>query len=138
MAAFVETVFLRGGALLYGSQEVAYPEPLNFFHWKPINWMSNPEVYNEYKTLLTLYNKYGALKWGQLVAYPAVDAMVFEKRYEKQDFLILVNVRNRDVNVYIPKEFQGQRVTDMMRDSKMQLPDLELTLQPYEYFILRK
>ena len=138
MAAFVETVFLRGGALLYGSQEVAYPEPLNFFHWKPINWMSNPEVYNEYKTLLTLYNKYGALKWGQLVAYPAVDAMVFEKRYEKQDFLILVNVRNRDVNVYIPKEFQGQRVTDMMRDSKKQLPDLELTLQPYEYFILRK
>ena len=138
MAAFVETIFLRGGALLYGSQEVAYPERLNFFHWKPINWMSNPEVYNEYKTLLTLYNKYGALKWGQLVAYPADDVMLFEKRYENQNFLIVVNVRNREVSAYIPKEWQEKEVTDMMHDKDKQLPSTEITLQPYEYFILKK
>ena len=138
MAAFVETIFLRGGALLYGSQEVAYPERLNFFHWKPINWMSNPEVYNEYKTLLTLYNKYGALKWGQLVAYPADDVMLFEKRYENQNFLIVVNVRNREVSAYIPKEWQEKKVTDMMHDKDKQLPSTEITLQPYEYFILKK
>ena len=72
------------------------------------------------------------------IAYPAVDAMIFEKRYEKQDFLVLVNVRNHEVNAFIPKEWQGQKVKDMMRDSKKELPSSELTLQPYEYFILKK
>ena len=100
--------------------------------------MSNPEVYNEYKSLLTLYNKYGALKWGQLVAYPAVDVMVFEKRYEKQDFLLLVNVRNHEVSTLIPQEWRGKKVKDMMRDTKKELPSREITLQPYEYFILKK
>jgi glycosidase len=100
--------------------------------------MSNPEVYNEYKTLLTLYNKYGALKWGQLVAYPADDVMLFEKRYENQNFLIVVNVRNREVSAYIPKEWQEKKVTDMMHDKDKQLPSTEITIQPYEYFILKK
>lgn len=121
MAAYVSTIFLRGGAMLYDGQELIAPE-----------------LYDEYKTLLGLYNKYGALKWGQLVAYPAVDALVFEKRYEKQDFLLLVNVRNREVEAFVPKEWQGQRVTDMMRDARKELPSSTLSLQPYEYFILKK
>ncbi|MBR1541088.1 MAG: alpha-amylase [Bacteroidaceae bacterium] len=137
MAAFVETVFIRGGALLYGSQEVAYPERLNFFHWKPIDWMSNPEIYNEYKQLLGLYNKYGALKWGQLIGYPAKDVMVFEKLHEKQDFLVLVNVRNHDSQAIIPQEWQNKKVADMMNGGKVELP-VVFTLKPYEYYILKK
>lgn len=137
MAAFVETIFIRGGALLYASQEVGYPEPLNFFHWKPVNWMANPEIYNEYKTVLGLYNKYGALKWGQLVAYPSDHAMVFEKVYGDQDFLVMVNVRNRNVQVLLPKDWHKQQATDMVTGVTVPL-SMHFTLRPYEYLILTK
>ena len=136
IAAFVETIFIHGGALLYASQEVAYPERLNFFHWNPINWMANPEVYNEYKAILQLYNKYGALKWGQLVGYPSADVMVFEKKYEKQDFLILVNVRDHESQAVIPQEWQNRKATDMIRGGEVELP-LLFTLKPHQYYILK-
>ena len=54
MAAYVASIFPHGGALIYGSQEVGYPEPINFFKYVPVDWTAKPEIYKEYQTLIRL------------------------------------------------------------------------------------
>ena len=71
MAAYVASVFIHGGALIYGSQEVGYPDPINFFHYVPVDWTANSPLYEEYEELIDLYNDHPALRKGQLTAWPA-------------------------------------------------------------------
>ena len=61
MAAFVATTLLHGGMLIYGSQEVGYPEPINFFKYVPVNWQANSALREEYKKIISIYNEHPAL-----------------------------------------------------------------------------
>ena len=135
MAAYVATVFLHGGALIYGSQEVGYPEPINFFHYVPVDWTANPSLYQEYKALIHLYNEHPALRKGQLTTYPAQDVLVFEKTDGKERFLVLVNVRNNPIEAAIPEQWQGKEVEDEMLDRDFEL-EKAISLNPFQYYIL--
>ena len=135
MAAYVASVFLHGGALIYGSQEVGYPDPINFFHYVPVDWTANSPLYEEYEELIDLYNDHPALRKGQLTAWPAQDVLVFEKSDAKERFLVAVNVRNAEAVADVPAAWQGQKVEDETTDRHLTLgPTLEL--KPYEYLIL--
>ena len=135
MAAYVASVFIHGGALIYGSQEVGYPDPINFFHYVPVDWTANAPLYEEYEELIDLYNDHPALRKGQLTAWPAQDVLVFEKSDAKERFLVVVNVRNADALADVPAAWQGLKVEDETTDRHLTLgPTLEL--KPYEYVIL--
>ncbi|MCD8184755.1 MAG: alpha-amylase [Bacteroides sp.] len=77
MAAFVLSTYLHGGALIYGSQEVGYQEPIDFFRYCPIDWHSNPALRAEFKMLMRLYNEYPAIRKGELKTYPDCNVLVF-------------------------------------------------------------
>ena len=134
LAAYVASVFLHGGALIYGSQEVGYPDPINFFHYVAVDWTANPQLYNEYKELIKLYNDHPALRKGQLEAWPAADALVFEKRLADERFLVVVNVRNRPVVADIPSTWAGMKVEDEITGRNLKLGQT-LNLAAYEYLI---
>lgn len=134
MAAYVASVFLHGGALIYGSQEVGYPDPINFFHYVAVDWTANPQLYNEYKELIKLYNDHPALRKGELEAWPADDALVFEKRLADERFLVVVNVRNRPVVADIPSTWAGMKVEDEITGRNLKLGQT-LNLAAYEYLI---
>ena len=136
MAAYVACIFPHGGALIYGSQEVGYPEPINFFKYVPVNWMAKPEIYQEYKKLLDLYNKYPALRKGMRTGWPDKDVLVFEKKADNEQFLIMVNVRNEEKTVQIPKRWKGRETKDVMTRNAYKLNDM-LSLEPYQYLILK-
>ena len=121
MAAYVASIFPHGGALIYGSQEVGYPEPINFFKYVPVDWTAKPEIYKEYKELIGLYNEHPALRKGKMTAYPDNDVLVFEKSDSNERFLILVNVRNEAKEVNIPDDWKKLGDT--------------VTLKPFEYRI---
>ncbi|MBR1415564.1 MAG: alpha-amylase [Prevotella sp.] len=135
MAAYVASIFPRGGALIYGSQEVGYPNPINFFHFVPVDWTAKPDIYQEYKDLIDLYNDQAALRKGQLTTYPDTDVFMFEKSAGDDRFLILVNVRNEVKAVGIPKSWASQKVEDEMTGKDLQLGD-SIQLAPYQYCIL--
>ena len=135
MAAYVATVFLHGGALIYGSQEVGYPNPINFFHFVPVDWTANSALYEEYEELIDLYNDHPALRKGQLEAWPANDVLSFQKTLDKERFLVLVNVRSQPVMADIPVAWQGLKVEDEMSDRQLTLNGT-LELKPFEYLIL--
>ncbi len=135
MAAYVASIFPHGGALIYGSQEVGYPEPINFFRYVPVDWTAKPEIYKEYEELIELYNEHPALRKGTLITYPDKDVLVFEKTDAAERFLVLVNVRNGQKTVAIPEEWIGREAEDEVTDQKITLAK-EITLEPFQYLIL--
>ena len=136
MAAYVATIFPHGGALIYGSQEVGYEDPINFFKYVPVNWTANPELFKEYQTLLGLYNQYPALRKGKMNAMPDKDILLFEKSDGKDTFLVAVNVRNEAKTVKLPEAWQKKKVTNLPDQKQIELAT-ELQLEPFEYLILK-
>lgn len=137
LSAFVISTFIHGGALIYGSQEVAYPDTINFFHYVPVDWNANPEVRETYRRLMKLYNEHPAIRKGVLGAYPDENVVVFTKSLDGEEFLIVASVRNAEETVAVPEAWGGSDVTDMMNGTEGSLAD-SLTLKPYEYHIFKK
>jgi glycosidase len=135
MAAYVASIFPHGGALIYGSQEVGYPEPINFFKYVPVDWTAKPEIYKEYKELIELYNEEPALRKGSLTTYPDADVLMFEKADGDDRFLVLVNVRNESKTVQTPQDWVGRETEDEITDQKLKLGE-SVTLNPFQYLIL--
>ena len=130
------SIFPHGGALIYGSQEVGYPEPINFFKYVPVDWSAKPEIYQEYKKLIGLYNEYPALRKGELTTYADPDVLVYEKTDGKERFLVLVNVRNEEKTAQIPEAWVGRGTKDMMTDKDVPL-EKTIALPPFQYLILK-
>ena len=136
MSAYVASIFPHGGALVYGSQEVGYPEPINFFKYVPVDWTTKPEVYQEYKKLIGLYNDCDALRKGEMIAYPDDDVLVFEKTDDDERYLVLVNVRNETKTAQVPQSWVGRDAEDKMTDGNIRL-DSTIALEPFQYLILK-
>ena len=138
LAAFISTTFLHGGMLVYGSQEVAYPEKINFFQFVPVDWNSNSEVYNTYKKLIEVYKQNAAFRNGALVTFPDDNVLAFERSDKDGKFLVVVNVRNEKQTLKaIPAEWQGLEVADVMTGDNVKL-EKSLELEPFKYMILKK
>ena len=135
MAAYVATIFPHGGALIYGSQEVGYPEPINFFKFVPVDWTAKPEIYKEYQHLIGLYNDHPALRKGKMTAFPDNDVLVFEKKDAAERFLVVANLRNEQKTVNVPADWMNRQAQDQATGQNVQLGNT-LTLTPFQYFIL--
>ena len=136
MAAYVASIFPHGGALIYGSQEVSYPEPLNFFKYVAVDWTANSAIYQEYKELIELYDEHPALRKGKMRAWSDDDVLIFEKTDAEESFLIIVNVRNESKAVRIPESWVGRETKDEVTDNDFKL-ESTLTLEPFQYLILK-
>lgn len=137
MAAYVASIYPHGGALVYGSQEVGYPDRISFFKYVKVDWNAKPEIYKEYQKLLSLYNTYPALRnKGKMKAFPDADIMLFEKSDGENQILVAVNVRNENKSIAVPAEWKG-KVKDLYNEKDVELGD-NLDLQPFEYLILKK
>ena len=136
MAAYVASVFLHGGALIYGSQEVGYPEPINFFQYVSVDWKANPRTYGEYQRLLHIYNTYPAIRYGDILPYPMKDVLAFERTYQNDRILVLVNVRDKKVKVPTPKPWLNREAVELRTNFIAGLAD-SVELASYSYFILQ-
>ena len=137
LAAFVATTFLNGGMLVYGSQEVAYPEKINFFNYVPVDWNSNHDVYETYAKLIAIYKDNAALRKGKLETFPATDVLTFERSLDNDRLLVMVNVRNREIaGNAIPEAWQGKQVVDLFSGNDMTL-EKDIQLPANAYLILK-
>jgi len=140
MAAFVATTMLHGGMLVYGSQEVGYPETINFFKYVPVNWQANPELRNEYKKLIAIYNEHPALRSSGKVS-PFDDeennVLCVDRVLNNDHVLVIVNVRNANSTIDVPAMWANRPVTNLMTGEEKTLPT-KLTVTPYQYLLLGK
>ena len=136
MAAYVASVFPHGGALIYGSQEVGYENPINFFKYVPVDWTAHADLYKEYQHLIGLYNEYPALRKAQPTFFPDKDVLLFEKGDDAARFLIAVNVRNQEKEITTPRGWDGKNVVNMETGEKAVMQKA-ISLKPFEYMILK-
>ena len=137
MAAFVATTMLHGGMMIYGSQEVGYPEPINFFHYVPVNWNANPAMRDEYKKLISIYNEHPALRSsGKVIPYDDDDNNILcvDRVLNNDNVLVLVNVRDTPHNINLPGMWANRTAYDLMREEVVALGN-RITLQPYQYYL---
>ncbi|MGN1211565.1 MAG: alpha-amylase family glycosyl hydrolase [Candidatus Cryptobacteroides sp.] len=136
MAAFVASVFLHGGALIYSSQEVGYPGMINFFQYVPVDWEANSGLNREYVRLMDIYNSCPAVRKGCITPYGNDSVLAFAKELDGEKILVLVNVTQEGVDFPLPKEWSGKECMDLM-DGRKVLTGERSYLQPYSYNILK-
>ncbi len=137
VAAWVAATFLHGGAMIYGSQEVGYPDTINFFHYVPVDWSANSNLYKQYKQLIKIYNEHPAFRRGTRLVYPNKDILVFERLLDEEDYLVIVSLRNEDLGVSIPNTWEFAKTLDLYENQEIQLTK-SMQLQPFQYYILKR
>lgn len=136
LAAFVVAAYMDGVPLIYSSQEVGYPNAINFFNNVAVDYTANPDMVAAYKKIIAFRAAHEAIKTGTLTAYTDNDIVSFEKKSGADDVVILVNTRNSTINYTVPASIQGAW-NDGLAGSSVTL-SAQLSLTPYQYVILKK
>ncbi|WP_121812173.1 alpha-amylase family glycosyl hydrolase [Mucilaginibacter kameinonensis] len=137
LAAFVLASYMGGVPLIYSSQEVGYPNAINFFNTVPVDYTANPDMVAAYKKILAFRAAHEAVKTGSLTQYNDTNVAAFEKVSGTDDVLVLVNTRNNSVPFNIPAPLQNTTWIDGMSGGTTTLSS-QITLQPYSYLVLKK
>ena len=137
IAAFVATVFTNGAALVYGEQEVAYPDTINFFKYQQVDWTSNNDVRQEYRMLLKIFKENPILHGAGAVSFSNYDVLAYEKFSGGEKYLVVVNVRNKNSVITLPLGWRNVPFRNLVT-GKMGRSGERMPLEPYEYRILKK
>jgi glycosidase len=137
MAASVITITLQGAPLLYCGQEVGVSNRFMYSSQRPIDWTMNPDMRNTYRQILTFYNVSNALRSGTLQTYNDSDIIVYTKTYLNENVLVIVNCRNKIISYPLPSSLANSAWSNALDNSTTTLGTI-LTLQPYQFYILKK
>lgn len=137
MSAFVLATMLEGVPLIYSSQEVAFPEKLNFFNYQPIDFSSNTDFTQEMAAVITAYKQTANIRGGTLKTYSTGDVATFGRKNGEKSMLVMVNTSNKDVEIKVPMDYAGLAMTDVIKNTSVKL-QTTMILQPYEYHIFAK
>lgn len=138
MAAFVVVAYMKGVPMIYNGQEVGTPNRMLFpFTRTKIDWTINPDVTAEYKKVIAFRNKSEAIRRGELTSYSSDDICAFTKTLGNNKVLILSNLRDKAVVYTIPAELANTRWKDVFTGLKTTLNN-EITIEPYQYLVLKK
>lgn len=137
IAAFVSTIFTKGAALVYGSQEVAHPSTINFFKYEEVDWKANNEIRQEYKALLRIFRENPVLRKVEAKSFSSNDILLYEKSGDSESYLVIVNVRGIEASADIPSQWRSSPLSDLVSGEPETLGE-KMLLKPYEYRILKK
>jgi glycosidase len=136
LAAFVATTYMGGIPLIYSSQEVGYPNTINFFNTVPVDYTANPDMVAGYTNILAFRAAHEAVKIGTLTQFDDANVIAFEKKAGSDDVLILVNARNTVASFTVPAVVQGGW-TNGLANASVTLGST-VSLQPYAYLVLKR
>jgi glycosidase len=137
LSASVITIFTSSVPLIYSSQEVGQAAKLPFFTREPIQWDDNISMEHEYRKLFSVYNNTLAFTKGTLESFANNDFVVFKRKYNDEEYLILVNVRNVKKDYSIDAALQNTSWTNALDGTSVSL-GTTLSLEKFQYLILKK
>ena len=135
-AATVAMTFMQGVPLIYTGQETGRSTTTPFFSNSPIDWNANASMVNEYRALYSVYAESEAARRGAIEMYSANDALVFERIFDGEHLLVIVNVRNSSVTVPMPSILQNTAWTEATTGAT-EFIGTNMALMPYQYKLLR-
>ncbi|MFR9515434.1 MAG: alpha-amylase family glycosyl hydrolase, partial [Rikenellaceae bacterium] len=134
MAAFVIASMLDGVPLIYSSQEIGYSDRLTFFDYVIMDWDSNPDYYDEYVQLMSIYSATSHLRGGELYLYSTDNVASFYRKGIDGGLFVVVNPTNESQLIKTPIERSGDSVRNLLDGSLLSLPSI-MTLEAYQYCI---
>lgn len=137
LTASVLAIYMGGVPLLYTGQEVGRRENVPFFYNSTINWNDNPDMLEEYQALLQFYNQSEAAKERSMTIYPNADVVSFKKMDNKEELLVIANVRDSQVSFVLPEGLQNTNWQDALSGNEITLEG-SVSLDNYEYLLLKK
>ncbi len=137
MSAFVISSYLGGVPLIYNGQEVGCPVKLPFFSRSPIDWTTNPDMFAEYKQIMSIRAVHPAVHGGTLEYYADNDVAAFKRKKDNDEVVVMANTRNAAKTFTIPAALQNTTWKDAVSGASMTL-DGSVNLGAYEYRILVK
>ena len=138
LAAFAVVAWMKSVPMIYGGQEVGTPYRLTFpFTGTKINWTINPDIKAEYKRIIEIRNNSAAIRRGTLTTYTNSDVCAFTKESVGEQIFVIANLRNSVINYTVPASFANRTWTDVW-NGKLTFLARTITLQPYEYLILKQ
>lgn len=137
LAAFAIVSYMGGVPLIYSSQEVGYPNAINFFNNVPVDYTANPDMVAAYKQILAFRAAHEAIKTGALTQYNDANIVAFEKTSGADDVLVLVNTKNAAETFNIPIALQGTTWVNGYTGGSITF-STQYTLQPYSYFAFKR
>jgi glycosidase len=137
LAAFAIVSYMGGVPLIYSSQEVGYPNAINFFNNVPVDYTANPDMVAAYKQILAFRAAHEAIKTGALTQYNDANIVAFEKTSGTDDVLVLVNAKNAAETFSIPTALQGTTWVNGYTGGSITF-STQYTLQPYSYFAFKR
>ena len=134
IAASVAKLFSGGTPLLYTGQEVGKTGTTPFFSNSTINWSANADMLAAYQKMYTIYNNYPAARASNYSIYQlSNDLICWKKTSGNESILILINVRNNNINVSLPPALTGTFYNLLnLQDEAL---GASLALSPYAYRI---
>jgi glycosidase len=135
LASFVIATTMGGVPLIYSSQEVAYPNPVNFFRYSAVDWTSNTDIISEYQKVMNIWKSYPVFRHKNLDVFENQDVVCFTRTFNQQEALVIVNVRNKEVSFSVPNKFINSTWNDMLNNTPVSIDDV-ITLSPFQYMLL--
>lgn len=134
IAASVAKLFSGGTPLLYTGQEVGKTGTTPFFSNSTINWSANADMLAAYQKMYAIYNNYPAARASNYSIYQlSNDLICWKKTSGNESILILINVRNNNINVSLPPALTGTFYNLLnLQDEAL---GASLALSPYAYRI---
>ncbi|MHB8209522.1 alpha-amylase family glycosyl hydrolase [Mucilaginibacter sp.] len=137
LSAFVLAAYMGGVPLIYSSQEVGYPNAINFFNNVPVDYTANPDMVAAYKQILAFRAAHEAIKTGTLTPYSDANIVAFEKTSGTDDVLVFVNTKNATETFNVPAALQGTTWVNGYTGANVTF-STQYTLQPYSYLAFKK
>jgi hypothetical protein len=94
-------------------------------------------MFQAYVDLMDYYSQSGVAKNGEIQSYPHADILCFEKSYNYAELVVIVNMRDNQINYAIPTELQNTNWTDALSNESVTF-GTTLQLDNYQYILLKK
>jgi len=136
IASFVVAAYMKSVPMIYNGQEIGYAQKIDYFSRTPIDWSTaDAEMLAEYKKIIAFRNTSNAIKKGVFTGYSSDAVSAFTMVKDAEKVLVLSNLTNNTVKYLVPPSLKGSW-KDGFTGVAVTL-DLETTLAPYQYLVLK-
>ena len=108
LSAYVLMAALNGSAMIYGSQETAYNQKINFFNTMNFDWNANSDYQKKYQSTMAALSKLNRSGAAKLYHSDKVVFVYYAPTTSAKGGLVAVNVSGSSVSADFPQPVSGK------------------------------
>nr|WP_315159117.1 alpha-amylase family glycosyl hydrolase [uncultured Flavobacterium sp.] len=137
IATFVVAAYMKSVPMIYNAQEIGYAKKIDYFSRTPIDWSTaDASMLAEYKKIIAFRNSSNAIKKGTFKGYSSDAVSVFTMETDTEKVLVLSNLTSSAAKYIVPVSLTKTAWKNAFGGAPVTVQS-EITLQPYQYMVLK-